>query len=321
MLTSPLWTLLVLFIGTTVTTWMIATGFHRRLGLRRRFRAFGTGTSSQAGRSTETHDGLRWVASVERYVDPLAALSMPEAGEEMSGLRRRLLHAGWRSPRALTTFVAARTLLALALPLLAWIVMQAWPGAAPSLAIQAAALFASAASGYLSPVVWLNRCIRRRQRAIFEAFPDALDLMLVCVESGLGLDLAIQRVAAELRTHCAPLADELELVCAEMRAGSTRERVLQRLSERVGLDEIAGFAAMLTQADRFGTSIGDALRVQADSLRTTRRLRAQEAAAKVPVKLMLPLVFCIFPAMFTVLLGPAAIRIWRVLIPALQSAG
>lgn len=321
MLTSPLWTLLLLFIGTTVTTWMIATGFHRRLGLRRRFRAFGTDTSSRAGRSTETNDGLRWVASVERYVDPLAALSMPEAGEELSGLRRRLLHAGWRSPRALTTFVAARTLLALALPALAWIAIQAWPGAAPSLAIQAPALFAAAASGYLMPVVWLNRCIRRRQRAIFEAFPDALDLMLVCVESGLGLDLAIQRVAAELRTHCAPLADELELVCAEVRAGSTRERALQRLSERVGLDEIAGFAAMLTQADRFGTSIGEALRVQADSLRTTRRLRAQEAAAKVPVKLMLPLVFCIFPAMFTVLLGPAAIRIWRVLIPALQSAG
>lgn len=321
MLTSPLWTLLVLFIGTTVTTWMIATGVHRRLRLRRRFRAFGTETSSRSGPATETNDGLRWVASVERYMAPLAALSMPEASEEISGLRRRLLHAGWRSPRALTTFVAARTLLALSLPTLAWFAIQALPGAAPSLAIQAAGLFIAAASGYLVPAVWLNACIRRRQRAIFEAFPDALDLMLVCVESGLGLDLAIQRVAAELRTHCAPLADELELVCAEMRAGSTRERVLQRLSDRVGLDEIAGFAAMLTQADRFGTSIGDALRVQADSLRTTRRLRAQEEAAKVPVKLMLPLVFCIFPAMFTVLLGPAAIRIWRVLIPALQSAG
>jgi len=158
------------------------------------------------------------------------------------------------------------------------------------------------------------------QREIFEAFPDALDLMLVYVESGLGLDLAIQRVATEIRLRCPALSDELELVCADVRAGSTRERALQRLSERIGLDEITGFSAMLTQADRFGTSIGDALRVQADALRTTRRLRAQEAAAKVPVKLMLPLVFCIFPAMFTVLLGPAAIRIWRVLVPALKSA-
>lgn len=245
---------------------------------------------------------------------------MPESGEEVSALRRRLLHAGWRAPAALKGFVAARTVLALGLPGLCWLAMQVAPGAAPSMVVQALAVLAAAALGYLAPGVWLTLRIDRRQRAIFEAFPDALDLMLVCVESGLGLDLAIQRVATEIRLRCPALSDELELVCSDVRAGSTRERALQRLSERIGLDEIAGFSAMLTQADRFGTSIGDALRVQADALRTTRRLRAQEAAAKVPVKLMLPLVFCIFPAMFTVLLGPAAIRIWRVLVPALQSA-
>jgi len=316
-----LWMLTLLFIGTTLTAWLLASTVERRLGLRRRFRALSSGSQvrSATGSPGES-DSARWIESMGRYADPLASLSMPESGEEVSALRRRLLHAGWRAPAALKGFVAARTALALGLPGLCWLAMQVAPGAAPSMVVQALAVLAAAALGYLAPGVWLTLRIDRRQRAIFEAFPDALDLMLVCVESGLGLDLAIQRVATEIRLRCPALSDELELVCSDVRAGSTRERALQRLSERIGLDEIAGFSAMLTQADRFGTSIGDALRVQADALRTTRRLRAQEAAAKVPVKLMLPLVFCIFPAMFTVLLGPAAIRIWRVLVPALQSA-
>lgn len=321
-MTPMLWTLLALFLGTSLSAWLIGTAVARRWVLRRRFRALEPGApAARPIASAGASPGVGWVESMERYAEPLAALSMPDSGQQVSALRTRLLHAGWRSPATLTAFVAARTLLVIALPMLAWIGLQAWPGEAPALALQAVAMFAAAALGYLVPAAWVSLRIQRRQREIFEAFPDALDLMLVCVESGLGLDLAIQRVASEIRLRSDALADELELVCADVRAGSTRERALQRLSERIGLDEIVGFSAMLTQADRFGTSIGDALRVQADSLRTTRRLLAQEEAAKVPVKLMLPLVFCIFPAMFTVLLGPAAIRIWRVLVPALQSAG
>lgn len=317
----PIWAMAALFVGTAMTVWLLVSSLERRSDLRRRFRAL----SRSQPVTGEAHpvvpiDAPRWVESVQRYAEPLASLSMPEQDEEISALRRRLRHAGWRAPSALQAFVAARTLLAVMLPALAWIGIQAAPGEGPTIAMQSLGMLVAAAIGYLAPGVWLTMRVGRRQRDIFEAFPDALDLMLVCVEAGLGLDLAIQRVAADIRLRSPALALELELVSADVRAGSTRERALQRLTERIGLDEVTGFSALLTQADRFGTSIGDALRVQADSLRSTRRLRAQEAAAKVPVKLMLPLVFCIFPAMFTVLLGPAAIRIWRVLVPALQSA-
>jgi len=310
--------LLALFAGTSLTVWLAATALQRRSALRRRFRAL---AGPQQPGAPASSPGAGWVDELDRWAAPLATLSMPQAREDISDLRRTLLNAGWRRPVALTYFVAVRSTLAMVLPGLAWIALMAWPGAAPPVSIQAVVLLASAWAGYAAPRLLLSMRVARRQRAIFEAFPDALDLMLVCVESGLGLDLAMQRVASEMRLRCPELSDELELVCADVRAGSVRDHALQRLAQRIGLDEVAGFTSMLAQADRFGTSIGDALRVQSDALRTTRRLRAQEHAAKVPVKLMLPLVFCIFPSIFTVLLGPAAIRIWRVMLPALQSAG
>lgn len=315
---ATVWLLLALFVGTSLSVWWAISALQRRASLRHRFRAL---EQPRSQHDSDTPADSRWSNELDRWAGPLAALSMPHDRNDVSALRRSLLNAGWRSSFALTYFVAFRTALALGLPMLVWLGVLALPGQAPSLSVQALVVVASAWVGYAASGILLAQRVARRQRAIFEAFPDALDLMLVCVESGLGLDLAMQRVAHEMRLRCPPLADELELVCADVRAGSARDYALQRLSYRVGLDEMAGFSSMITQADRFGTSIGDALRVQADALRTTRRLRAQEQAAKVPVKLMLPLVFCIFPSIFTVLLGPAAIRIWRVMVPALQSAG
>jgi tight adherence protein C len=316
--TANVWLLLGLFVGTFMSVWWAISALQRRAALRHRFRAL--------ERPRSQHDSAapldsRWSNELDRWAGPLAALSMPNDRDDVSALRRSLLNAGWRSSLAVTYFVAFRSALVLGLPILVWLGVLALPGQPLSLTMQALVVIVTAWVGYAASGMLLAVRVARRQRAIFEAFPDALDLMLVCVESGLGLDLAMQRVAHEIRLRCPALADELELVCADVRAGSARDYALQRLSYRVGLDEMAGFSSMITQADRFGTSIGDALRVQADALRTTRRLRAQEQAAKVPVKLMLPLVFCIFPSIFTVLLGPAAIRIWRVMVPALQSAG
>jgi tight adherence protein C len=156
-----------------------------------------------------------------------------------------------------------------------------------------------------------------RQREIFENFPDAADLMLVCVESGLGLDAALVRVADEMRLKSVNLAEELHLVNLELRAGNTREKALRNLALRTGVEEVNTFVTMLVQADRFGTSIGDSLRVFSEELRTKRRLRAEEIAAKIPLKLLFPLVFFIFPSLLLVLLGPAFIQVYRILLPTM----
>ena len=165
-------------------------------------------------------------------------------------------------------------------------------------------------------MIWLS--IRSRQREIFENFPDAADLMLVCVEAGLGLDAGLTRVADEIKRKSMALAEELHLTNLEIRAGGTREKALRNLALRTGVEEIATFATMLTQADKFGTSIGDSLRVFSDDLRHKRQIRAEENAAKVPTKMLFPLVVCIFPAIIMVILGPAMITIVRTVLPMLS---
>jgi tight adherence protein C len=176
---------------------------------------------------------------------------------------------------------------------------------------------AAAACGYYAPGLWLRTAITQRKDALNRAIPDALDLMVVCVEAGLGLDQAIGRVGEEVgRSHPA-LSDELNLLSMELRTGVSRQEALRNIAHRTDLEEVRNLVALLIQTDRFGTSIGQALRVHADSMRTTRRLKAEELAAKLPVKLLFPLVFFIFPSMFIVIIGPAAIKMVRVIFPAM----
>jgi len=179
----------------------------------------------------------------------------------------------------------------------------------------------AAAVGYYLPTIALNQMTRIRQREIFESFPDALDLMIVCVEAGLALDMAVNRAGTEIRLRSPELADELDLVSLDLRIGSTRERALKNFALRTGLDEVSTFVAMLIQADRFGTSLAESLRVHADGLRTRRQQRAEEAAAKIALKLLFPLIFFIFPSLMLVLLGPAFIQIYRVLLPTMGGGG
>jgi tight adherence protein C len=157
----------------------------------------------------------------------------------------------------------------------------------------------------------LNRRVRLRQREIFEAFPDALDLLTICVEAGLGLDAALARVAREIRLTSRELSDELELVTLEMRAGAGKDRALRNLALRTGVEDIESLVALLVQSERFGTSIGESLRIQSDTLRVKRQQRAEEAAAKISVKLVFPLVLCILPSIFIVVGGPAVIQIGK----------
>jgi tight adherence protein C len=174
-----------------------------------------------------------------------------------------------------------------------------------------------AALGYFLPNAFLEQRIAQRKREVFESFPDAMDLITVCVEAGLGLDAALSRVGEEMHVRSPILGEELHLINLELRAGSSRERALRNLALRTGVEEIDALVAMLVQSDRFGTSVADSLRVHAESLRTKRRLRAEEAAAKIAVKLLFPLIFFIFPSMLLVLLGPALIGIHSILLPTL----
>jgi tight adherence protein C len=258
-----------------------------------------------------------WVERVVRLSGPLARLSVPEAGWEASPLRIRFMNAGLRGPAAPAVYFAAKSALALALPFLLFLGLGVG-GARLGTSGTLAALLAAGAFGYYLPNGLLAHRIRLRQREILEAFPDALDLMTVCVEAGLGLDAALLRVATELEFTSPTLSEELHLVTLELRAGSSKEKALRNLALRTGVEDIDALVAMLIQAERFGTSVADSLRVHADGLRTQRRLRAEEAASKIPVKLLFPLVFCIFPSMLVVLMGPAFLRILRVFFPIAQ---
>jgi tight adherence protein C len=258
-----------------------------------------------------------WVRRVITLTGPIAKLSLPSEGWEQSQLRIRFMNAGYRSGIAPTLFFVAKTLLTFALPGL-FVLYTAISGASFKPNTFLILMVSLAAIGYFLPNAFLARRIAYRKREIFESFPDAMDLIIVCVEAGLGLDAALARVGEEMHMRSPILGDELHLINLELRAGSSRERALRNLALRTGVEDIDTLVAMLVQSDRFGTSVADSLRVHADNLRTKRRLRAEEAAAKIAVKLLFPLIFFIFPSMLLVLLGPAFISIHRVLLPTLS---
>jgi tight adherence protein C len=178
-----------------------------------------------------------------------------------------------------------------------------------------------AAIGYYLPNGILARLVAWRKTELQDALPDALDLMTVCVEAGLGLDAAMNRAASEIGMRSQALEDELNLVALELRMGVKREVALRNLALRTGVDDMASFVAMIVQADRFGTNVAEALRIQGETMRVHRRLRAEERAAKIPLKLLFPLIFFIFPALMLVLMGPAMISIYRVLLPTMGGSG
>jgi tight adherence protein C len=261
--------------------------------------------------------GLRsepWYGRFLGAAGPLARLAMPDTDEKVSQVRAKFLQAGFRDASAQVVYFSAKALLALFFPsflLLAGFVQFSFENGPMFV------LLSSAAFGYYLPNAVLSRLTALRQRELFESFPDALDLIIVCVEAGLSLDAAIARAANEIGLRSDALAEELRLVGLDLRVGSSRERALRNLAARTGLDEIASFVAMMLQADRFGTSIADSLRVHADSLRVRRRQRAEEQAAKIPLKMLFPLIFFIFPALLLVLMGPAMIQIYRTLLPTM----
>jgi tight adherence protein C len=259
----------------------------------------------------------RLVERLARVTQPLGKLSSPEKGFEGSALRRRFVTAGIRSTTAPTVYFGAKTALAFGLPLLTFTVLTLFMQSPVKGNALMFWLLVATALGYYLPNLVLSRLVFLRQREIFENFPDALDLMTVCMEAGLGTEAALNRVADDMVHKSEVLSDELRLVNLELRAGAPRDRALRNLAIRTAVEEVDGFVSMIIQAERFGTSIAQSLRVHADMLRTRRRQKAEEAAAKIALKLLFPLIFFIFPSLMLVLMGPAMIQIYRVLLPTM----
>jgi len=240
-------------------------------------------------------------ASLER-----AARWMQKSPKELNRLRRRLAMAGYRSYQVALAYSMAE----LVLPVVGFVAVIYFVGVSGGLAFAMLA----AAAGYFTPSLWLRRRIEARKRQIRNGLPDALDLFIVCVESGSSLDQAISKAGEEFALAHPALAEELRVLATEIRAGKPRLDAFRDFGERTKVDDVRALVAMLVQTDRFGTSIGQALRTHAETSRTKRRQRAEERAAKLGVKLVFPLVLCLFPAFYVVTIGPAIVQFLRVFV-------
>jgi len=238
--------------------------------------------------------------------------SLPASPKDLTVMQRRLVRAGMRSEYALRVLYGTKIVLGIALPLamsaLVW-------GSEMDPTNKLMAVLAAAGIGFFGPNEYVSIVSKRRQKEIRRALPNALDLMVVCVESGLGLDQAILQVAKELDQAHPEISEEFGLVNLELKAGKRRQDSLRNLAERAGVDDLKKLVAVLIQADRFGTGIAQSLRAHADFMRVQARQIAEEKAAKLGVKLVFPIFFCILPSLFIVTVGPVAVKIIRELIP------
>jgi tight adherence protein C len=253
---------------------------------------------------------LKLVNSIEK-----AGLSLVDTRDD--SVRKKLVAAGYTAPWAPRLFTLIRLALVVGLPLGFFTVMWV-TGIVPGLIKIYMVVVVAALLGLYLPNLWIAAKSSRRQREIVNGFPDALDLMLVCVEAGLGMDSAFARVGMEMVDSHPRLAEQFGAVVLELRAGRSHEDALRRMADRAGAEEIRAFATLLIQSSKLGSSIATTLRIYAAEMREKRRLRAEEKAHRLPVLLSVPLVGCMLPVMIGVLMLPAMIRVVRSLVPALE---
>lgn len=234
--------------------------------------------------------------------------------EHASALRRRLMQAGYRERNSVEVYSALRAGLALVGALIGFLVIPK-----SSLALMLLGALGGATIGYYGPAIWVSNKLQNRQSDLLKAFPDALDLLVSCVEAGLGLDAAFRRVADEMGSSAPELSKEFQVVTNEVNAGVPRAEALHRLGERTGLEEITSLVNVLVQAERFGTSVARSLRVHSEMVRTKRMQRAEEKAAQVSPKLTVAMIIFILPCLLIILLGPALINVKNVLLPTMAS--
>ena len=306
-LNTLLLSLLFLVVG-AISYWAIQSYLSRELDRRLELVRLGNEGSTQLNRT-----GL-WNQLLQQILRKFIRFSIPEEENKLSDIRIKLLNAGYRGEAPLIIYYGIKTLFALIIPAI-YVIYAVLNFRDASLSKSAAFALVLCASGYYLPNFLLNYKIERRREALFQSFPDALDLIRICVASGLGIEAAVARVGAELYIISADLSEEFDILAMELRAGATRNDAFNNFAMRCGIEDIKALVAMLMQASRFGTSVSESLHVYSEGLRTKRKLLAQEAAAKIPVKLALPLILCIFPAIFVVILGPAAINLLRMSNP------
>jgi tight adherence protein C len=293
---------LLLFITVAVVLTLIGSRFWLR-----RKAAIDRVTRAMAEAREVTHPSLVFHDLVKR----LGSL-LPQSPKDASTMQKRLIRAGYRGPGALKTLYGMKVALAVLLPLLASVVVA---GSEYKLLIVAAA----AAIGLFGPNEWVRMAAKRRKKKLRRALPNALDLLVVCVESGLGLDQAIMQCAKELEHAHPEICQEFTLVNLELKAGKRRADALRNLADRTGVDELKKLVAVLIQADRFGTGVAQSLRGHSEYLRVQMRQTAEEKAAKLGVKLVFPIFFCILPSLFVVTVGPVMVRISRELLPMMRN--
>lgn len=302
----------------TMTLVVVALVQIKEAPLRARLREVGKAPLSSSG-TADAPD--KWFAKLVSFSANLGATTVTNSSEEsLSSLRVSLSHAGFRSGSAPAVYIASKILCAIFLFATSQLVVVLIFSVANHQGMMVLLAAISVALGYLLPGFVVARLTTVRKRALVEALPNAVDLLGICIEAGLGMDAALIRVKDELQNGEKFLKQEFDLLILELRAGAGRSRAWQNLAVRTGVEEFETLAGMVIQADRFGTSIADALRIYTENLRIRRRLRAEELAAKLATKLLFPLVLFIFPTLFVVLIGPAAMEIARGLAPVVSQA-
>jgi tight adherence protein C len=255
-----------------------------------------------------------------KLVNSIEARGISLVDTKDAALRQKLIAAGYTAPYAPRLYTLIRLVMVIGLPV--FVVMVYWlGGSSPTLFKLWFTLMIAAALGLYLPSLFIRAKADRRQQALVNAFPDALDLMLVCVEAGLGLEAAFSRVGMEMTTSHPLLSEQFGAVVLELRAGRSHEDALRRMADRAGADDIRAFATLLVQSTKLGSSISQTLRTYSSEMREKRRLRAEEKAHRLPVLISIPLVVCMLPTMIGLLMLPAAIRVARAVLPALGGGG
>lgn len=312
---SRLLVLAAIFAGVVLITLGVAFWSSGRLAVRRRLAGGGETRTAAAAEKTlrvESSQGA-WV----RLINAIERSGVSLVDTKSDQLRAKLIAAGYPSPDAPRLFTLIRLVMTLALPAI-YVGLTLWNGS--NVSILKLYLFGSilAFLGLYLPNLFVTAKADRRRQELTNGFPDALDLMLVCVEAGLALEAAFARVGSEMTRSHPLLAQVIGTVVLELRAGRSREEALRRMADRAGVDEIRAFATLLIQSDKLGSSVAQTLRIYAAEMREKRRLRAEEKAHRLPVLLSVPLVACMLPTMIGVLMLPAVIRVVRTMIPAMS---
>jgi len=303
-------TMLVAAVGGVVAVIAIGMGLRAAFGVRRDEvierleRATGGGMDAVASERERERAPERTFARIASILRPFARLVKPAPGEELSRINQSLVHAGFRTENAVEILLGIKLLLPLVIIIILWQIdshLEKPLDLPPAIAVA----FIGIAFAFFLPNMWLGSKIQQRQQIISDALPDSMDLLVTCVEAGLSLDAAMARVAAELELVAPVLAVEMKQTLLEIQAGVRRSDAFHRLSTRTGVEDLRTLSAMIIQTEMFGTSVSRALRVHAEGMRTKRMQRAEEKAAMVSVKMTIPLIMCILPSLFAVVLGPA----------------